>query len=209
VTGTSGTGTGEALRRGTRVILDLRAADATSVPVDLSSAFLRPGFYRNGSVFDSGGFDGNGAAYSAEGLGSSLVFDGSRFFFGPPNVPNVVPAANQVVTLPAGSFSALKMIAAAGNGSQPAQAFTVLYRDGTSDTFTQGISDWVAPSSFPGELVARNTGGRTFSDGARGTRPALVYEYVFPLQGSRTVVGLSLPNNANVGVLALTLVPAN
>jgi disulfide oxidoreductase YuzD len=54
---------------------------------------------------------------------------------------NVVSAAGQTINLPAGSFSTLNFLATAVNGNQPNQKFVVTYTDGTTDTFTQGISD--------------------------------------------------------------------
>ena len=62
------------------------------------------------------------------------------FRFGPANAPDVV--TGQTVTLPAGCFGALKILAAGVEGSQKSQTFTVAYADGTSSTFTQNLSDW-------------------------------------------------------------------
>ena len=98
------------------------------------------------------------------------------------------------------------MLAAAVNGNQPNQVFTVRYTDGTAATFTQSISDWYTPQGYPGESAAVTMGYRDGSDGARDGRTFYLYGYSFPLDPTKTVSGITLPNDPNVEVLGIAMV---
>ncbi len=201
---------GASLTRTTHVALDVREEAASPVQVDLSSSFIRTGIYTDGSMFSAnGGFDGAGDAYSANQIGSfAITFDGTVFQLGPANAPDVVSSANQAVAVPAGKFASLQMLAAAVNGDQSAQTLTVNYSDGTSDSFTQGFTDWFALTAhFPGESIAKDAGYRNFSGGTHGRHHVDIYGYLFPLNSSKTITSVTLPNDDNIGVLAMTLVP--
>src|SRR5260370_824133 len=99
------------------------------------------------------------------------------------------------------------MLAKGVNGNQSSQALTVTYKDGTTSSFTQSFSDWAHPQSFPGESIAVTMSHRDVSDGTTQTRTVDLYSYSFALNNSKTVSTIGLPGNANIEVLAITLVP--
>ncbi len=174
--------------------------NAVSVQVNLAGSFNLAAMYTDGTAFGTGGFDGLGNAWSATLLGSGS-FMGFPFTVGAPNV------VNATIPLPPGQYSALLMVGAAVNGGQAAQSFTVTYSDGSTTVFTQGISDWVVPSSFSGEYVLGVMGYRNTSSGGRDSSNSVnVYGYVFYLNGSKIPTSITLPANNNVAVIALTLV---
>jgi len=175
--------------------------------VDLSSVFNREGIVTDGTTFTNGGLDGDGSAYSANLLGPNVTFNGATFTFGTANSSNDVSAAGQTITLPSGQFSSLRMLAAGVNGNQTSQSFVVHFSDGTSSTFTQSLSDWFTPQSFAGESTAVSMPHRDNSDGTTDNRTFLLYGYSFSLNNAKTVNSITLPNNANVEVLAITLIP--
>lgn len=178
------------------------------VTVSLSTAFNRTGVYTDGTTFPSnGGLDGVGYALSSNLLGTSLTYNSVPFTFGAANSANDVSAAGQTITLPSGQFSALQLMATAINGNQTSQTFTVTYTDNTTATFTQSLSDWFSPQSYAGELTAVNMAYRDTSSGGRDSRTFHVYNYKFTLNNAKTVKSVKLPSNANVEVLAMTLVP--
>ena len=124
----------------------------------------------NWSTF-TGGLDTFGDALSGDMLGTSLPTADSVFNIGPIGSNDVVSATGQTITLPAGTDSALKLLATAVNGAQPNQTFTVTYTDGTTATLTQSISDWAAPQNFTGETTAytfayRDTSGGSIQGGS-------------------------------------------
>jgi O-glycosyl hydrolase len=180
------------------------ASSGASVPVDLSGAFnIGSAIVTDGSAFTGGGLDNGGASYSANLLGSSLTIGGVTFNLGPANSTDAV--SSTTVALPAGRFSTLRVLAAGVNGNQRSQVFSVRFSDSTSQSFTQSVSDWFTPQSFTGESVAKAMSHRDSSDGTTDNRTFDLYAYSFSLDASKTVSSLTLPNNRNVVVLAVTL----
>jgi hypothetical protein len=175
-----------------------------SVPVDLSSSYTQIGIVSDGTLF-TGGLDGNGNAYSANLLGSSVTVDGLTFQLGPANVKNVLAAQGQTLALAAGSFSGLSFLATGVNGSQPGQVFTVQYSDGTSDSFGQDLSDWFNPQGYDGESVGAALDYYNAADGSSPGVSNYLYRYTLALNRQKTVSSITLPVNANVVILGLDL----
>jgi len=172
--------------------------------VNLSNSLNRTGIVTNGTTF-SGGLDGLGYAYSANLLGTALTVNGASFSFSTLNASNAVSATGQTITLPAGQFSSLGMLGTGVNGNQPSQVFKVTYSDGTSSSFTQGLSDWFTPQNYSGESIASTMAYRNFSNGTTNNGPLYLYNYNFSLNSGKTVQSITLPNNNKVAVLAITL----
>jgi glucuronoarabinoxylan endo-1,4-beta-xylanase len=181
-------------------------AAAFESAADLSAAFNATGIYDDGSTFDAnGGLDGQGDAFSSSLLGGSVNWNGADFNLGASGVNDVVQAAGQTIALPQGQYATLAFLATAVNGSQANQTFTVTYTDGTTQTFTQGISDWGAGPTFDGESVAVSTSYLDRYDGSQESGPWDLYGYQVALDPTKTVSSITLPNNSNVNVFAMTL----
>jgi hypothetical protein len=181
------------------------AGSATArTPVNLAGAFNRTGIVTDGSTF-GGGFDSDGWALSANLLGSSVTWNNNSFNLGAPNTNDVISAVGQTINLPAGNFSTLNFLAAGVNGNQPNLTFTVTYTDGTTQTFTQSISDWYTPQGYSGESQAVTMGYRNVNNGGKDGRTFYVYGYSFALDSSKTVRSITLPSDGNVEILAITL----
>jgi hypothetical protein len=177
---------------------------SSTTPVNLASVFNRTGIVTDGSTF-GGGLDGGGTAYSANLLGSSVAWNGTTFNLGAANTNNVISAVGQTINLPAGNFSTLNFLATGVNGNQANQTFTVKYTDGTTQTFTQSFSDWFFPQGYSGESKAVTMAYRDGSGGGNGGGPLYLYGYSFALNSGKTVQSITLPNNGNVEILAITL----
>jgi hypothetical protein len=202
------TPTGTATR--TPTATSTATATATSGPavvVSLSTAYNVNGFYSDGTTFTTAAsLDGNGSAYSANLLGGSLTWSSTSFTFGPANQLDAV--RNATVTLPAGQFTALRLLGTGVNGDQLSQTIKVNYADGTSSTFTQTFSNWLnASQNVAGQQIALTTAYRNKSTGVADSRAFNLYGYSFALDGTRTVSSLVLPANSNVAILAATLTP--
>jgi alpha-mannosidase len=177
-----------------------------TVPVDLSSVYNVTGIYKEGSKFsEANSLDQDGFAFSEQAIGTQQVGDGAIFQIGPADAPDMV--SGSTVTVPAGKFSSIKVLALGVNGEQEMQTFSVAYADGTSSSFTQSLSDWAAPSNFAGESVAFILPYRLVSDGSKDSNTFYGYAYSFNLDSSKVVRSLSLPSNREVLVLGVTLVP--
>ena len=112
------------------------------------------------------------------------------------------------MTLPAGKFAGIKILAVAVDGNQTLQTFTVNYADSTSSSFTQSLSDWAVPGNLSGESVASEMPYRLTADGSKDANGFYTHAYSFALDSNKVASSVNLPANANVLVLAVTLVPA-
>jgi hypothetical protein len=205
VTGTSGT-----ITESTVFTLAVSAAvgtTGTGTPVDLSSEYNLNGIYTDGSVYTSGGLDGGGYSYSANLLTPSRVFSSVLLDFGPANQLDAVGGSGQVVTLPAGQYSSLVLLATGIEGDQTSQVFTVTYTDGTTMNITQSLSDWFTPQKYAGEQEGVAMAYRNFDNGTKDKRTFNLYSYRFALNKNKKVQSITLPNNPHVAVLAATVVP--
>jgi alpha-mannosidase len=200
------TATSGSLSHRVPILLKVHAMQTGAVAVDLASAYNATGIYEDGSTFDEmSSLDGGGFALPERTLGRSQEWEGVLFRLGPANAPDVV--TGKTVVLPTGKFAALKMLATGVEGSQKSQTFTVVYADGTASTFTQSLSDWYSPGGFSGESAAVSVPYRLSGDGETDDGMFHIFGYSFDLDGSKTVQSISLPNNRNVVVLAMTLIP--
>lgn len=154
----------------------------------------------DGTAVTNGGIDGGGYAYSATLLGNSVTWNGNTFSLG---AANAVDAwYNTTISLPAGQYNTLNLLATGVQGSQAAQTFVVHYSDGTSTNITQSLSDWFSPQNYAGESKAFTMAYRNNPDGSKDNRTFYLYGYSFPINSAKTVTSLTLPSNRNVVVLA-------
>jgi hypothetical protein len=177
----------------------------TATSVSLGAVANIHAIFTDGTAVTDGGFDQHSAAYSATLLGTSLKWGTVPFTLLGPNVADAVSSAT--VTLPGGNYSTLNMLAAAVNGSQPGQPFTVTYTDGTQTIITQSVSDWFASQTYAGESKALTMAYRVGPSGAMQTGPFYAYAYALPINKSKVVKSLTIPNDGHLAVLSLTLTP--
>jgi len=201
VTGTSGS-----LTHTVNGSLTVNSASSSGVQVSLSSIYNRTGIVTDGTSF-VGGLDGDGNAYSANLLGTTQTYNNLSFIIGSPNVPNVV-SSGATIPLPSGFYTTLSFLGTGANGSQSSQVFTVTYGDGSTQTFTQSLSDWHPYSNKPGETTVLSMAYRDVWNGTKNAGTFDLYAYSFTLNSAKSVASLTLPNNANVVVVAVTLVPS-
>lgn len=198
VTATSGSLTHAAV-----LTLTVVALTASTAVVDLSPSYNVPASAVDGLPFTTGGLDGGGRSYSGMLLGASQTVGGILYSIGPMGLPDAV--SGQTVTLTAGQFTSLKMLATGVNGNQTGQTFTVTYTDGTTTVFTQSLSDWFTPQNYSGETQAVTIKYRDFSTGGIDNEVFHLYGYSFALNNAKTVRSITLPKNRNVVVMAITL----
>ncbi|MGD0757379.1 MAG: hypothetical protein ABR921_00630 [Candidatus Sulfotelmatobacter sp.] len=192
-----------------RVTSAVSGTGGAGTPVDLASAYNRNSIYTDGTSFTSNGLDGEGYAYSSNLLTGSRILNGIQFNFGPVNQPDAVHGDGKPISLPAGQFATLQLLAAGVYGPVLGQAITVTYTDGSTSMFTQNFSDWCGcvpnPGEQPGESLAVVMPYRDSRDGAQDKQESYLYGYTFALNRAKTVQSLTLPDNPTVSVLAATL----
>jgi len=176
--------------------------------VNLAGSFNATGIYIDAVTFTkTGGIDALGDAYSGDLLGFNQTWTNNTFQMGTPNSNNVVKSAANVIALPSGQFSTLKILASGVNGAQTSQAFTVTYTDNSTTTFAQSLSDWHTSANYSGESVVKAMSYRNLYTGSKNTATFNLYGYAFSLNNAKIVKSITLPSNANVVVAAMTLVP--
>ena len=117
----------------------------------------------------------------------------------------IVGCNGQTVSLPAGNFSSLTLLATGVQGSQSSQTNTVNYADVTHAQFVQNFSDWSAPQSFAGEVEAVAMSYRNSGNGSKNVGTFNLYAYPLAIDSSKVVQSIILPNDPDVVVLAATL----
>lgn len=180
--------------------------------VSLAGYYNRAGIYTDGTTFTNpatGGLDGSGNAYSGTLLTGAQSWSNVVFAFGPLNATNVISCTNQTIPLPPGNYSRLQMLATGVNnsGGQASQPFVVTYTDSTIANYSQSLSDWNNPQNFAGESRAVIMDHRNGSNGSANIGHFYLYGYSFALNSAKMVQSIRLPNNANVEVTAISLVP--
>ena len=115
----------------------------------------------------SAGFDGKGGNYPAEMLPRTIAYAGVRFQLGDPNGSNAVAAQGQTLSLPAGHFTRLYLLAAA-EGDQTAD-FSVGARRVPLE-----IENW---TGYIGQWDYRNWTTHTVAGRGRGGRGNRTYTY--------------------------------
>jgi uncharacterized protein (TIGR03437 family) len=181
----------------------VNASGPTQPGVTLSRYFNVTGIYNAGSTFScSGGVDSVGYAYTSSVLKSPLTWSSNTFTLGPANAPDAVSDTTIVLS---GQSDRLNFLAIGVNGNQEDQQFVVRYTDGSSDTYTQSISDWFTPQYYPYESIAAAVPSRSVCNGGTEKGPFYVYGYAFALNSGKTLSSIALPANSRVVVLAMTL----
>ena len=93
------------------------------------------------------------------------------------------------------------------NGDQTNQSFVVAYTDGTKTTAIQSMSNWNTPQGYPGESIALAMPYKIMSNGTVHSGNYKLYGYAIALDPTKTVASLALPNDRDVVILAVDLVP--
>jgi len=183
------------------------AVNSSAVQVSLAKCFNQQGIYPDGAQFSSG-IDGDGYACSSNLLGTAQTCGGVPFQLGSAiNSSNVITCQGQSIPLPAGNFSKLQMLAIAVNGAQSDQVFNLTYADGSKQSFAQSFSDWAQPDSNTGESQAITMEYRDQSDGSKDENSYYIFGYAFSLNQTNAVQSLKLPDDDNLKIFAVTLVP--
>lgn len=190
-------------------LLDVQMSNST--PVNLSGAYTSWGI-ANGKtqVANRQGFDGGGYYYYSGNLQPTVSWSGATFNFGPvPNSNNgqnnFVQAKGQTISLPQGDYGWLYLAGAAANGSQQNQQITLTFTDGTTDGWTQSFSDWTGPQNYAKEAIIQKQPNRVNQVGNVHSETNYVYGYAYKIPAGKTIASIKLPNNANVGILGMTM----
>ena len=175
------------------------------VAVPFTPYFRDEAFYPDGNPYEIAGFNGDneGNSYSASQLGSTVYFDGFPFLLGPSATQDAVTGTT--LPLPAGTFSTLYLVGASNDDPQPAQPFVITYTDGSTATTLLDISSWRSPQGFADETIVAQTSHANTPAGTQIPGTVSMYGYHIPIDPTRVVQSLTLPNNNQVYLFAASL----
>jgi hypothetical protein len=187
--------------RGSTVILNVNLNSIGSVSVNKiaasQAAYNVPAFFADDQAY-VGGLDGT--AYRASELGSTQVVGEFTFKLGRADFLNAW--TNTTVPLPAVRTDRLGVLAAAIGENAADAAFSVKYTDGTTQSLTQGITDWEQPPHFGETAIFTNQRNR--SNGTMGQGTFRVFAYGLSTNPAKALESITLPN-ARIVVLGLTV----
>ena len=159
----------------------------------------------DGSGYNQPGFDNNGLVYSYNLLNNGQVnYAGTTFTLGQPTVPNAI-TNGAVYSLGSGqgSYATVYLIGAA-IAAQNNVPFLLTYSDNTTTTVPVNMSAWTASAGNAGETVIATTAYANKKDGTKmNTGTYYLYGYQLPVNSSKTLVSVTLPNTRNVVIMAL------
>jgi hypothetical protein len=183
---------------------------ASASELNLSPIYNFIGIATDGSTFNSSqGFDHDGNSYSSSCLTSpSLTYDSVTYSIGTPNADDVFNNASGIVlNVPSSNYSTLWVLAAGVNGNQNGQDFVFNYATGSPVVISQNLSDWgTGPAGYSNENVALTCAYRdTYAGGQDASHDFYVYAYPLTLDSTRALQSVQTPANANVQIIALTL----
>jgi hypothetical protein len=158
----------------------------------------------DGTAYNQPGFDDAGGTYSYNQLNNgSVVFAGTTFTLGQPTVPNAI-TNGAVYTLPApGNYSAVYLLGAATTTGQTSQPFVLNYATGNPVTQTLDMSSWAQSAGYADETIVATTPYKNTQAGGEVAGTFDLYGYQIPVDPTRTLVSVSVPNNRKVVIVAL------
>ena len=156
---------------------------------------------------------GGVSTYSANALGNTVTWNGQTFDLGPATVSvddEVMGSGYPPIQLPQGNYTSIQILAMEGGNVPTSGTFYVDYSNGTSDSFTLGVSSWTAgydgaATTAAWESVAASMAYYNASSGRESVETYL-YGYVLPTNPALTVVDLRTPNNNGIRILAIDVV---
>ena len=176
-------------------------------PIDTTN--LTIGIAADGtSLVAGGGFDTLGNTYSWEALGSGAGVSNGKatFTFGLPSQPQTIVASGQEIAVKQGNFGSINLAGAAVYyGAQPNLNFTLNYTDGTTEIWTQSMSDWAQPRQLAGETTLVASAYRNRGDGTKDSLPVSLYAYSRAIPQGKTLKSITLPKNQNVRILDIQM----
>jgi len=124
-----------------------------------------------------------------------------------PNVheglPNVVACIGQTITLPGGRYKTLHLLAAAADGAAVPAIFGLQF-DRDVQTVPVSIADWSTAPTGAG-ISPGFTAPYRYTESGIKPLPTTLGDYALRLDTGRKLTGLTLPNDRNIKIVAISL----
>ncbi len=149
-------------------------------------------------LYPSGYYTAQVGAGEASNHAVSFLYPGIR-----EGLPNVISCTGQTLTLPGGKYRALHLLAASGGGSPINADFSLQY-DKEAQPLSVMVADWGAMPTGAGATPAFTAPYRHTPAGFKPL-PVTLGDYALPLETGKKLAGLTLPNEPNLKIVAVTL----
>lgn len=160
----------------------------------------------------NGSADFTGGTYSADLMPAQITSEDVTFNIGPKadNSLNLVKALGQSITLPTGNYKYLYLLGAAAGGGASSGNYSVNYTTGAPTTKSITFADWTSSIGGFNMPVLGDKIGYVFTHehsagGDIVAKNNFVFVYKIPVDTSRTVSSIQLPNVATVKIMAMSL----
>ena len=182
-----------------------KASFINLAPAYNGDAFSTPNSPTRGNLDNHDG--PRGATFPADrgpAAGSLLKTTAGSFTFPPTNdARNMITSLGQTLNLPAGRYASASLLLTAEQGNVSAP-LTIIYADGSSDTRTLSAPDW-CQAPRPGDTLAFSYLYRRNAVGSLENKACNLYALNVPLDATRTLSALRLPDRETLHLFALTL----
>lgn len=178
-----------------------------SLAVDFNNTAISNDTAPSSADADGGGYSLSAQALAAVGVvpGGTIHAAGTTFTW--PNVPAGMPdnvsAAGQTLPLPAQSGATVLSILGTGTNGPVAGTATIRYTDGTTQSFTLGMSDWTLNAGAGhlqyGDQIAVSMPYRNSASGAPDHTTTMLFTLSVPLQAGKVPQSLTLPVTGGAG----------
>ncbi len=140
------------------------------------------------------------SGYYAQAVGTESTSNHRVSFLYPrPDVNNVVVCRGQTMSLPGGNYRAIHLLAALSGVQSAPAAFAV---PGQNALAPLAVAAWTqAPSNAALGIRSPYRQGKNGADGV----PVMLGDYVLALDPSRKTSAITLPNNPNIKIVAISL----
>ena len=175
------------------------------VKVNLSPYFNEDAF-SNDSNRNDGDYDGLGSSYSANLFNSNPVYDGTSYATGPlgDGEYNSISLDGQTISVAQNRYESIRLLGSSTNGNK-AGLIKVNYTDGTYSHFSISMKDWCTEDTA-GQKVVQAMAHRHSGYGDDYIS-CYVYAYYLSPDRTKTVSSITLSDQEDMHLLALTLLP--
>jgi chitodextrinase len=177
---------------------------ASQLQLDLSSYYNEDAFSYD-SKRNDGSFDGLSSTYSADLVNKTQIYDGVSYSFGSmgEGSRNSIGGKGQTIAVSETLCKSVRLLGSATQGDQTG-TFRIRYSDGSYSDFSITQKDWCA-SSITGQNVYQTMNHR-HADTADQIISTYIYAYYIIPSSDKKVTGITLPDNEDMHVLAVSLV---
>ena len=181
------------------------SASVTPISVDLTDYFDQDAFSYDTDRSD-GDYDGANNTYPADLADRSNEYDYVPFHLGSfaNGRNNAVVCDGQIISFDRGKYASIRLAGTATNGNKTG-VFKINYTDGTYSSVSITMKDWCTLDTS-GEKILQKMEHRHSATSDNST-DCCIFVYYLTADRNKTVKSITLPDQNNMHILAVTLVP--